>query len=86
VFVLSAFSRQITAISREKSFWLSLAIYLLSCALLDFTAIRLGWWSFSIKKICGLRIAEVPVEEFILFILIFLLTLSAWEASADELA
>jgi lycopene cyclase domain-containing protein len=86
LFTWAAFAPELRHLSTHRYFWLAFAIHLSLCSLFDSLVIYLRWWSFSPHKISGVIIVNVPVEEFILFALIFLLCVCAWEWSVDELA
>ena len=54
----------------KRSFWISCSMFCLTWALIEIYALQARWWVFSPGKICGVFIATVPIEEYILFILI----------------
>jgi lycopene cyclase domain-containing protein len=63
---------------RKRAFWLSGAIFCLTWALIEIYALRSHFWVFSPNKICGVFIATVPLEEYIVFALIHLSTATTW--------
>jgi lycopene cyclase domain-containing protein len=69
-----------------KAFWLSLSIYFVICSVVDWYAIKNGWWTFSSFRLCGASLFTIPVEEYILFAIVFTGTIVAWELLGDELA
>jgi len=72
----------------RRSFWISCALFCLTWALIEIYALRAHWWIFSPNKICGIFIATVPIEEYILFILVHVSTAATYCAirDLDELA
>ncbi len=78
-FTLALFPWHLKKAARTREFWLALSCYLSLGFALDLFALRLGWWVFSVDKTCGITLAGVPVEEFGLFTLIYLLLVGAWE-------
>lgn len=81
----SLFLDQLLKLFRSKAFWLSFALYFLFCTMADYVAIRLGWWVFADDKILGIHFITIPLEEYILFALIYFLTIGFWEAQCHEL-
>jgi lycopene cyclase domain-containing protein len=63
-----------------KPFWLSCIAFCLLWTTLEMYALRNNWWEFSVDKICGIYIATLPIEEYVLFFLIHLSTTSLWTA------
>jgi len=53
---------------------------LLVATLIDLFALDLGWWSFTPNEICGVSILKIPIEEFALFSVMFVLVVASWEA------
>ncbi len=78
LFVCAAHGQDIRAAARKVEFWMAGAVYLICCGILDYLAIRLRWWTFNEAKISGVVIADIPVEEFVLFGAIYSLTIGAW--------
>ncbi len=70
-------ARQVLA---SRPFWTSCIAFCSLWTLLEIYALSNGWWIFSADKICGLRIATLPIEEYVLFFLIHLSTTSLWTA------
>jgi lycopene cyclase domain-containing protein len=83
LFVCATGWDQVRALMRDKPFWLSLAVYMALCAILDVSAVRLGWWSFPAPTNIGIVVCRVPIEEFLLFILIFVSAIVAWKFLAQ---
>lgn len=65
-------------ISRE--YLPSYITFFVLCFLIDYYAIGEGWWFFNQHKIVGLRIFTIPLEEYILFHIFYIFTISAWKA------
>lgn len=76
----SLLGHQLQPVIKRASYWVSFVIFFGACTIIDLLAINLGWWWFSNEKTVGLLIGSIPVEEFILFILFFNLTVAAWES------
>ncbi len=79
VFVLSAYSGPLLRLSRKSEFWISGALYLVACLGLELVGLSLSWWQFDWAQVCGLTLWGVPAEEFLLFGIIFALSIAAWE-------
>jgi lycopene cyclase domain-containing protein len=79
LFVCAAAWPQVRALARDRAFWLSLTVYMILCVMLDVFAVRLGWWSFPAPTNIGIAVGRVPIEEFLLFILIFISAIVAWK-------
>ena len=78
MFIGTAHGEDILAAARKPEFWSAGLVYLICCGVLDYFAIRLRWWTFDASKIAGVTLAEIPLEEFILFGAIYSLTIGAW--------
>ena len=78
-FVTAAAWEQVRALTQERAFWVSLAAYLVLCVMLDVSAVRLEWWSFPAPTNIGLTVGGVPIEEFLLFVVIFVSATAAWK-------
>lgn len=76
----SLFERPIRALAGKRSFWTNLAVFTVACAAIDVAALNLGWWRFSHERIVGILIGPIPVEEFVLFALVFSVTIAIWES------
>lgn len=81
---LSLFWDIILRLFRLPEFWLSNSIFVLTCGTIDYFAVRMEWWAFSAQRTCGLKIAEIPIEEFLLFFWFFSFTVCIWEDSKIE--
>jgi lycopene cyclase domain-containing protein len=68
---------------KKRSFWLSCVTFCITWALIEIYALRHHLWVFSPNKICGLFIATVPIEEYIVFVLIHLSTVATWTVLKD---
>lgn len=80
VFIWAAYCEEITDLLESAQFWISLTVFMLLCVVLDLVAVHLGWWQFNSAKVCGLWVLSLPVEEVVLFYLIYTLTICAWES------
>lgn len=78
----SLFERPIRMLVRKRSYWASLVVFIVACAAIDLAALKLGWWRFSHERIVGFLIGPIPVEEFVLFTLVFSITIAIWESLA----
>jgi lycopene cyclase domain-containing protein len=79
LFVAAAAWEQVRTLAKERAFWLSLVVYLVLCIALDIIAVRLRWWSFPAPTNFGITVGGVPIEEFILFVVIFVSATAAWK-------
>lgn len=73
---------------KKRSFWISCALLCATWTLIEIHALRQHWWVFSPNKLCGYTIATVPIEEYIVFVLIHTAVVATYEAfrRLDELA
>jgi len=78
-FVMAAYGREIHRVSRTREFWWAGVIFVLFCSGLEVLGLTLRWWVFDMSKTCGLRVHGIPIEEFILFSLIYMLAIAGWE-------
>lgn len=69
---------------KKREFWLSMCIFCGYCLIIEAIAITLGWWQFNQAKVMGLWIGKVPVEELLLFPLIFSIIISVFESQAND--
>lgn len=65
---------------RKLAFWRAFAIFCVFCICVDTAAILLDWWHWSPERIIGLHVWKIPIEEFILIILVGLFILGSWES------
>lgn len=70
---------------RTKAYWFSLAIFMAFGTTVDWVAIHWTWWEWSPVRTCGLHLLNIPIEEFILFIVGHMTLVVAWE-TLDDLA
>jgi lycopene cyclase domain-containing protein len=77
---VALFPEQLRLLVRRPEFWLAYLIFLIVATALDVFALQLKWWSFTSAEICGLSIWRIPIEEFLLFSLMFSLVVASWEA------
>jgi len=78
IFITATAWEQVRALIKERAFWISFAAYVVLCVGLDVTATRAGWWDFPAPTNMGANLAGVPIEEFVLFFVIFLSAVAAW--------
>lgn len=78
LFSLTLFASELKEAVATRPFWVAMAGYLSAGFLLDLTAQKLGWWEFNNTKVLGPMLLSVPLEEFLLFALVFLLAIGAW--------
>jgi hypothetical protein len=79
LFMVAAYSREICRASGTREFWSGGLTFVLLCGALEVIGLSMRWWAFDMTKTCGLRLHGIPVEEFILFSLIYVLAISGWE-------
>jgi len=63
---------------KRGSFWLSCFAFIGTWAAIEIYALHDRWWVFSPRKICGIYLATVPLEEYILFGFVHLSTSATW--------
>lgn len=85
LFTVSLFFPELKNLGRLGSFWIGLTFFLGLSTTFDAMAIALGWWWFPPNKNIGVDFFYVPIEEIILFVLIYLLVVCAWEYPADDM-
>lgn len=67
---------------RTLAFWVGLGSFLVACFVLDLAGLKLGWWTFPPDRNVQLLIVGLPVEEFLLYALIYVLAVCSWELEA----
>jgi lycopene cyclase domain-containing protein len=82
LFVISAYSRELKVLLRRRETWITFAIYLFWCVVIELWGIHTTWWRFAPGHVTGLYVAQIPLEEYLLMVLIFVFTLAAWEDTA----
>ncbi len=55
------------------------AIFLAYCFAIEIVALRTGWWKFDDKRVIGIYLWQIPIEECLLFPTFFALVVGAWE-------
>ena len=71
----------------RRNFWTSCLAFCLSWTMLEIFALERAWWIFNDRKVCGIAIAGLPVEEYFVFFLVHVSTTALWTGlSRDELA
>lgn len=78
--LLSARARRAFA---TRPFWLSLGVFVVFGTIVDTIAIRWNWWQWSAVKTCGILILDIPVEEYILFVIGHATLVATWETLDD---
>ncbi|HEX6085873.1 MAG TPA: lycopene cyclase domain-containing protein [Thermoanaerobaculia bacterium] len=68
---------------RTKAYWVSLLLFMIFGTAVDLIAIHWEWWEWSAAKICGLRPLNIPIEEYVLFIIAHMTLVATWEALDD---
>jgi len=76
--IFTLLKEPVTRLLKKASFWLSCIAFCAIWATLEIYALQHHWWIFSPEKICGVFIATVPIEEYIVFVLIHLSTAATW--------
>lgn len=66
-----------------RTFWTSAAIFVAFGVLVDLVAIQLDWWHWSPTKTCGVRLINIPIEEYILFLVGHATAVAIWETLDD---
>lgn len=74
------FPEQLRLLVRSSEFWCAYLTFLVVATAIDVCALQLEWWSFTSAEVCGLYIWKIPIEEFLLFSLMFGLVVASWEA------
>ena len=78
--LLSLFSESIRVAARERAFWVSLGIFVLSWSTIELVGLGLGMWEYSSDKLCGVAILGIPIEEYVIFVLIHMSTVASWKS------
>lgn len=71
---------------RTRPYVLSLLAFFMFGTIIDTLAIRWNWWAWSATKCWGVRILEIPIEEFVLFVLFHAVVVLIWETTGDYVA
>lgn len=80
------FAKYLPFIMRQRAYWLSAAAFVSLGIAIDILALTQGWWSWSDTRTCGLKILNVPVEEYGAFFIGHLSSVCAWEATRRDVA
>ena len=76
------FPDQVRFSLRRRAFWLSFAIFGVSWTVIEIVGLRAEMWSYSTDRLCGIGFLDVPLEEYMIFFLIHLMTVASWECFA----
>ena len=71
---------------RSRPYVLSLAAFFVFGTTVDFIAVRWNWWTWSSTRCWGFRLIDIPVEEFILFVIFHAVVVLIWETTGDYMA
>ena len=82
----SVVSPRLWRLVRRRPYGLSLAAFFGFGTIIDLIAIRWNWWTWSTTRTCGVRILDVPIEEFILFVIFHAVVILIWETTGDYVA
>ena len=82
----SVVSPRLWRLVRRRPYVLSLTAFFVFGTIVDLIAIRWNWWTWSSTRNCGIRILEIPVEEFVLFVIFHAVVTLIWETTGDYLA
>jgi lycopene cyclase domain-containing protein len=74
VAVLVVLQEATTRVVRRRHFWLSCLVFVAICSAVEIWALGHHWWEFSPKRTCGILLASVPIEEYLLFVFVHLST------------
>ena len=69
---------QVLQLLARRSFWFSCLAFCLLWTVLEIYALRHNWWQFNPEKVSGLFIGGLPIEEYLVFVLIHLSTTALW--------
>lgn len=81
---ISLLWHEVGSIIQEKAFWFGVIVFSIYCLLIEIIAISKGWWAFNEAKTLGVAIKGVPIEEFALFPLFYILVISAWRKIKND--
>lgn len=74
----------VTRALKRQSGRKALAIFFFYCLAVEIIALMQRWWVFDERRIVGVFVWRIPIEEFLLFITFGVIVLGAWEALDDE--
>lgn len=74
------FYDEIKLLSRDPAFWWGGLLFECMSLAVDLVAVDQEWWSFGEGKSTGLTVVTIPVEEFMLFGLVYVWVLAVWVA------
>lgn len=81
-FTLAIFGSELKVQVRTTAFWIGLTAFLVACFVLDLAGLKLAWWTFPPDRNVQLLVVGLPVEEFLLYALIYVLAICSWELEA----
>lgn len=81
-FTLAIFGSELKGQVKTRAFWFGLTVFLATCFVLDFVGLKLNWWTFPPDRNVQLLIVGLPIEEFMLYALIYVLAICSWELEA----
>jgi lycopene cyclase domain-containing protein len=73
-------------LARRRPYVLSLVGFFVFGTVVDWLAVRWNWWTWSAVRCWGPRALEIPVEEFILFVIFHAVVVLIWETTGDYMA
>ena len=82
--IVALFTPQVIRILQTRQFWLSVAAFIAIWTVFDILGIRARAWIFSPVRLTRVAILGVPIEEYLVFFLIHLCAVAAWNSFQED--
>jgi len=83
--IVSLFAGTLQRVARQRHFWIGMFTFFTWCTVLDYVAISLRWWNFPVGRLLGLGLVGIPIEEYCLFVLAYVLVVASWEFVINDM-
>jgi lycopene cyclase domain-containing protein len=83
--VYALLQRQIHVALIRKEFWISALLFCSLWTILEYYALANNWWMFNRHKICNIVMLGIPIEEYVVFVLMHLSMVALLESFRNEL-
>jgi len=62
----------------------AIGLFFIYCLGIEIVALTRGWWTFDARRVLGVYVWRIPIEELLLFTAFSVIVLGAWETLANE--
>jgi lycopene cyclase domain-containing protein len=69
---------------KQRSAQQAISLFVLYCLTIEIVALTRGWWVFNERRVIGLYVWRIPLEELLLFAAFSVVVIGAWETLAHE--